>query len=111
MIIPAGWTDTISNVFYDKTIDLYNLSSVTDTDGFTRFQLSSVNKTFEANINFSELDKIQRDYGIDSKISSTITTNENIPEASIIGYNGKYHRIIRNIKFDSHYFLITEEWL
>lgn len=91
---------------------MYTSTLVTDIHGGRRKSATVIESgSFLANVNFSKLDKIKENYGIQEDIEMTITTNTNVPTGQIIGYLDKKLEILRSIPFDSHYLLIAKKWL
>jgi hypothetical protein len=108
--IPQNFKTAIKKHFYDKEISLYSTEEVVDADGGANLGTLTVTSTFLGNINFSKLDKVQKDYGIDDQIDAVITTDSLIDLDSIVGYDSRKYRVIRSIPFDSHTLLIVKLW-
>ncbi len=110
MKIPDIMRELIASTFYDKEVTLYDVTDSVDSEGWARKSTPVANGTFLGNVRFDKLDKIQRDYGIDDVISAAITTDAVVENEQIIGYLGKFHKVIRSIPEDSHRLLITQVW-
>jgi len=80
-----------------------------DGDGWAR-QEATEGESISANISFAKLDEVKQEYGITTDISATITTDQNIARGTVLKYGDQLMRVIRAIAFDSHYFLICENW-
>jgi hypothetical protein len=65
----------IANAFYDKEIHLLDKRTETDTEGGIKTTGYSVRTTFKGNVNYSNCEKIQEDYGLDYKVNVSITTD------------------------------------
>jgi tryptophanase len=111
MNIPANFQATISAIFYDKTVNLYTVSSVTDDVGWSRRNDATVASTFKANVSFSSLDKVQEAYGVTDVIDVVLTTAQNVAVNSVIGYGGHKYKVIRAVPSDTHYTLLGQRWL
>ena len=110
MNIPNTFNNAIADTFYDKTFTVWTSQEVTDSEGWAKVGATESETTFSGNINFSKLDEVKQEYGITTDISATITTAEAIDLGTIIGYADRTFRVIKSIQFDSHYYLIVEEW-
>lgn len=110
MKLPKNFKKTIEKTFYDKEIDIYDSSPVKEADGWTRKGNLTKVGTFFGNVNFSNLQKVQEDYGIREDIDAAITTSANIQAETVIGYKGKLFKVLTSKPFDSHNLLIAQEW-
>ena len=112
MNISDTFKDTIKEVFYDKEIDLYDVTADADDEGFQRKgEPATKTGSFYGNIQFDKLDQIAEEYGLDQEIHATITTDEVISLNQVIGYGGRFYTVIEAIQNDSHYFLIAQKCL
>lgn len=110
MKIPDSFKNKIANTFYDKELTLYSVQSLVDDEGFARDDAIQVSSTFKGNVRFDKLDRIQQDFGLQETIDMVVTTNDDIPENSVIGYLGKAYKAMRVIKYDSHNYIIAKIW-
>jgi hypothetical protein len=111
MEIPTSFKNHIKSTFYDKELTLYTVQDTIDDQGWQRISGSTVvDKTFKGNVRFDKLDKLQEAHGLKERIHMAVTTEENIPSNSIIGYLGRQTKVIRAIPYDSHYLLLAQEW-
>ena len=113
MLIPSTMINTISNVFYDKTINLMDNNVTVDAEGGVNYKGLNIVNTFKGNVSFSNCEKIQKEYGIDYSIDISITTNINCPINinDIISYNDIVYNVKDVFKFDSHYLIVAVKWL
>lgn len=111
MTIPNNFRTTIGDKFFDKTISIYNQELIKNAHGGVRIADDGVSGTFVGNVNFSKLDTIREEYGINEVIDMTITTHEEVENETIIGYLDNQYKVIRSIPFDTHYLLIAQKWL
>lgn len=109
MRIPANFKQTIKDVFYDKELALYTVSTSTDNEGFVSEELVA-SGTFLGNVQFSRLDQVREEYGLDQKIDVTITTDKEVSNNSIVEYAGKQYRIVKAIPYDTHYLLLGSNY-
>ena len=75
MFIPRAMKTEIAKTFYDKEIHLMNMSTEVDAEGGIKTKGYSIQDVFKGNVNFSNCEKIQEDYGLDYKVNITITTD------------------------------------
>jgi hypothetical protein len=112
MNIPNTFKTAIKDNFYDKTIDMYDVTTEPDTEGNLK-KGADVTKTgsFKGNISFEGFDAVQEEYGIDTEIDAMITTDEDIDLDQVLAYGGVFYEVIRAIENDSHNLLITQKCL
>ena len=111
MNISNSFKSAIANTFYDKEITKYSTIIVKESDGWTKKAGTTITDgTFMGNVRFDMKDKIQEDYAIRDEIDVAITTSENVPLETIIGYVGFQYKIFRVIPSDSHYLLLARKW-
>lgn len=111
MTLTDNFKTLISSTFYDKVITKYTQVNVTDTEGWTAKDAVTSNGTFKGNVNFSKLDEIRKDYGLNDEIDMVVTCDEDIENGSILEYLGVKYLVVRAIPYDSHYLLIGKKWL
>ena len=75
MFIPTSMKKVIAKEFYDKEIHLMNKSVEKDAEGGVITKGYAVKDTFKGNVNFSNCEKVQEEYGLDYKINITISTD------------------------------------
>lgn len=110
MNIPNTFNNAIADTFYDKTFTVWTSHEVTDSEGWAKVGATESETTFSGNINFSKLDEVKQEYGITTDILATVTTAEEIALGTIVEYEDSKYRVMKSVKFDSHYLLILEEW-
>ena len=111
MFIPKIMQTAIAKAFYDKEIHVLDKRTETDAEGGVTTKGYTVRDTFKGNVNFSNCEKIQEDYGLDYKVNVSITTDyDGLKTDDIIAYNkllyevkGIYHR-------DSHKLVLGAIW-
>ena len=111
MTLTDNFKTLISTTFYDKVITKYSQVNVTDSEGWTAKTAITSTGTFKGNVNYSKLDEIRKDYGLDDEIDITITCDEDIENGAILEYLGSKYEVVRAIPYDSHYLLIGKKWL
>ena len=109
MQIPDSFKEKIADTFYDNTISTYSSEEVVDDEGDAKIGTTALS-TFEGNVNFSDLAKIQEDYGLTDKIDISITTDEDVDTGSIIGYDDITYMVVKSIPFDSHNLIVGKKW-
>jgi hypothetical protein len=110
--IDQSFKNAIKDTFYDKEISLYSVEESQDSDGGTSLILTEEEaSTFLGNINRTpfKLEQAQEQYGIEEPIAALITTDADIPDLSIIGFDNLKFQVIV-IKFDSHNLLLASKW-
>lgn len=109
MIIPDDFKTAIQATFNDKVITRYNSTLTKDVESFAYVEAGEDVDTFLGNVNFDNLEQIQEDYGIGTKIDISITTQASVENGTIISYLGYYYKLIKVFNYDSHSLLIGKE--
>lgn len=78
MYIPETMKKAIAKTFYDKEIYLMDKSVDMDAEGGVKTNGYSVKDSFKGNVNFSNCEKIQEEYGLSYKVDVIITTDGRI---------------------------------
>lgn len=103
MFIPRAMKTAIANAFYDKEIHLLNKRTVTDAEGGVKTDGYAVVDVFKGNVNFSNCEKIQEEYGLDYKVNISITTDyTGLTKNDIMSYNKVLYEVKGIYDRDSH---------
>ena len=101
----------IAKAFYDKDIHLMNKSVEQDAEGGVKTKGYSVQESFKGNVNFSNCEKIQEEYGLDYKINISITTdNTELKKDDILSYNQVLYEVKGIYPKDSHVLIVGAKW-
>lgn len=112
MFIPRAMKTEIAKTFYDKEIHLMNMSTEVDAEGGVKTKGYSVQNSFNGNVNFSNCEKIQQEYGLDYKVNISITTNyTELKVSDIIAYNKVLYEVKGIYIRDSHALILGANWL
>ena len=111
MFIPQTMKTVIAKTFYDKEIHLMDKRTETDAEGGVKTLGYSVKDTFKGNVNFSNCEKIQEDYGLDYKVNVSITTDYTwLTERDILQYDGVLYEVKGIYTRDSHTHVLGALW-
>ena len=101
----------IAKTFYDKEIHLMNMSVEQDAEGGVKTNGYTIKDVFKGNVNFSNCEKIQENYGLDYKVNISITTNyTGLKESDIIAYNKVLYEVKGIYIRDSHTLVLGATW-
>ena len=101
----------IAKTFYDKEIHLMNKSTKVDAEGGVTNDGYTVKDVFKGNVNFSNCEKLQEEYGLDYKVSMSITTHYTELELdNILCYNKVLYEIKGIYVKDSHLLVLCSKW-
>jgi hypothetical protein len=100
----------ISSYFYDKTLTEYSVEETVDDEGFVTGSGTATGDEFLGNVSFDNLEQVREAYGIDEKIDIRISTHEDKPLGTIVGYDGVLYKIVGKIPSDSHNLLLGTKW-
>lgn len=101
----------IAKAFYDKDIHLMDKSVETDAEGGVKTKGYSVIDSFKGNVNFSNCEKIQQEYGLDYKIDVSITTDyTGVTKENILSYNKVLYEVKGIYINDSHILIVGAKW-
>ena len=111
MFIPQTMKTAIAKTFYDKEIHLMDKRTEKDAEGGVKTLGYSVKETFKGNVNFSNCEKIQEDYGLDYKVNVSITTDyTGATESDILQYCGVLYEVKGLYTRDSHTLILGAIW-
>ena len=111
MFIPQTMKTAIAKAFYDKDIHLMNKSTETDSEGGVKTSGYTVADVFKGNVNFSNCEKVQEEYGLDYKINITITTDyTGLKKDDILSYNKVLYEVKGIYPKDSHVLILGANW-
>lgn len=111
MFIPKTMKTAIAKAFYDKEIHLMNKSVEMDAEGGVKTKGYTVKNDFKGNVNFSNCEKIQEDYGLDYKIDISITTDyTELTKDDIIVYDQVMYNVKGVYIRDSHILVVGAKW-
>ena len=101
----------IAEAFYDKEIHLINKEIETDVEGGTKTKSYTVVDVFNGNVNFSNCEKIQEEYGLDYKINISITTDyTDVKKDDILAYDEIFYEVKGIYPKDSHVLILGAKW-
>lgn len=101
----------IAKAFYDKEIHLMNKSVEIDAEGGVKTKGYTVGELFKGNVNFSNCEKIQEEYGLDYKINISITTDYNgVKKTDILAYDKVLYEVKGIYINDSHVLILGANW-
>lgn len=111
MYIPRAMKTAIAKVFYDKDIHLMNKRTVKDAEGGVKTDGYAVVDVFKGNVNFSNCEKIQEEYGLDYKVDISITTDyTGLKKDDILTYDKVLYEVKGIYKRDSHTLVLGAIW-
>ena len=101
----------IAKTFYDKEIHLMDKRTEKDAEGGVKTLGYAVKETFKGNVNFSNCEKIQEDYGLDYKVNISITTDyTGLTERDILQYSDVLYEVRGLYTRDSHTLVLGALW-
>ena len=107
MNIPTSMINKIKEAFYDKTITVYQNETIKSGTGWTK-RAKGEGEEIKANLNFSNFEQAQKDYGIADDIDMIVTTDEEVSETALIEYNNITYKILKLIVRDSHNYILCQ---
>ena len=111
MYIPKTMQTAIAKTFYDKDIHLLNMSVEMDAEGGVKTNGYTVAGVFKGNVNFTNCEKIQEEYGLDYKVNISITTNHtDLKKTDIIAYDKVLYEVKGIYVRDSHVLVLGALW-
>lgn len=111
MFIPQTMKTAIAKEFYDKEIYLMDKRTEKDAEGGVKTLDYTEKNSFMGNVNFSNCEKIQQEYGLDYKINISITTDyTGIKKDDILSYNGVLYEVKGIFNRDSHTLVVGANW-
>lgn len=111
MRVPKDFTTRIAATFYDKEVSVYASTEEVGQFGSKRIIAAPTEETFMANVQYSKLDQIAKEYGLTEGIDVRITCAVGVPLHTIIGYDNRQYKVVQSIPFDTHVMLLGKLWL
>lgn len=108
MQIPIDFKNAIAEAFYDKDLELYNISSELDTEGGEGESTLSKIKDFVGNAQINNNEYNLKEYGFEINANYKFSTHENVEFGQLIKYNSNYYKAIKILKMDSHNLIFGE---
>ena len=101
----------MAKTFYDKDVHLLEKRIEMDAEGGVKTNGYSVRTKFKGNVNFSNCEKIQEDYGLDYKVNISITTDHNdVSINDILSYDTILYEVKGVYTRDSHTLVLGTLW-
>jgi hypothetical protein len=101
----------IAKAFYDKEIHLMDKRTEMDAEGDVKTLGYAVKEAFKGNVNFSNCEKIQEDYGLDYKVNISITTNyTGVKLNDLIMFDKAMYEVKGIFNRDSHQLIVGANW-
>lgn len=111
MYIQKTMKTAMAKVFYDKEIHLMDKRTETDAEGDVITKGYTVKDSFKGNVNFSNCEKIQEEYGLDYKVNISITTAyTGLGKDDILSYNQVLYTVKGIYVYDSHLLVLGAIW-
>ena len=112
MYIPSNFNKIIADTFYDKEIFIVEKFERLDVEGGRSVSYGTEIGSFNGNVQFSELKKIQEEYGLRENIDIAVTNG--IPCAVKVGdlikYQGIVYEVTNAVPSDSHVLIGGKKW-
>ena len=104
MLLPNNFKQKIANTFYDKTVNIIDITKTIDTDGGVIKQPGEIRDTFLGNVRFNAQKILENEIGviIDADIIITCPTDTQISLNDTIRYSDVDYIVNNIIPSDSH---------
>lgn len=112
MFIPNSFNKAVADVFYDKEIFTVEKLSTVDVEGGRSISAGVKMDSFMGNVKFTDLRKIQEDYGLREQIDIAVTTDpaSAVKVGDLIKYQDNVYDIIAAVPSDSHLLIGGQKW-
>lgn len=113
MLFPESAHAKIADTFYDKTVEVLEVTDATDAEGGATRKSEAVKSTFKGNVRFVSYGEKQSDKGLLKDIDITITCSTDTPVelSDVFRYGGVKYLAVSVIPFDSHKEVQGQKWL
>lgn len=110
MLLPANFTTTIADTFYDKEVEILE-KTTTSTDGWVT-ETGTTSSTFKANVRFENLGEVQTDMGLTEQVDVLITcaADTTVEVGTLLKYADTTYRADAVIPNDSHKRIAGSKW-
>ena len=111
MLLPSSFTQVVADTFYDKTVKKLVVTE-TNTNGWIE-KTTTENGTFLANVQFSNLAKIQSEMGLTDQIDVNVTcsTDVTVSVGDLFSYQNVTYSAIAVVPYDSHKQIVGSKWV
>jgi hypothetical protein len=112
MLFPKEANKLIAKSFYDKAVDVLDKSETVDSEGGAVKTSGTVKSTFQANVRFTALSKVQTELGLTDDIDVAITcaTDTAVAVDDLLQYKGVKYVATDVLPFDSHILIVGKKW-
>ena len=111
MFIPKTMKTAMAKAFYDKEIHILDKRTEMDAEGGVITKGYAVRDTFKGNVNFSNCEKLQEDYGLDYRVNVSISTDYNgVKLNDILSFNTVLYEVKGIYTRDSHTLVLGSIW-
>jgi hypothetical protein len=110
MLLPANFTDKIAETFYDKTVSILS-KTTSNVDGWIT-ETGTVQSTFKANVQFSNLGTVQSEMGLTEQIDVSLTCDKDVSLTvdGLFEYDGVTYKASAVVPYDSHTKIVGRKW-
>ena len=110
MKIPEMFKQAISDIFYDKDIEIWTAGTIKDDEGSIvgNGKLEKID-SFKGNFQYSTREYIQQEYGKEIEASAIVTCDKTVAKiGNILVYSNKEYEIKSLVPSDSHITILVE---
>lgn len=111
MLLPANFTSTVAEHFYDKDVLLLEKVSIS-VDGWVDETATSVTGSFKANVQFDRLADVQAELGLTDSVDVSLTclTSVAIKKGDLFSYANVTYKASAVVPHDSHLKIAGSKW-
>ncbi|MDO4979154.1 MAG: hypothetical protein Q4E47_03320 [Candidatus Saccharibacteria bacterium] len=112
MFVPETVRQAIADNFYDKTVNILDITDILDDEGGLIKNKGEIRDSFQGNVRFSQLGEVMTELGLSESIDICITcrTEVEVMLNDIISYSGKNYQVTSIIPSDSHITIVGKRW-
>ena len=110
MLLPDDFNRIVADTFYDK--DVYILEKQTTSDDGWIEETGTVQSSFKANVQFSDLGTVQSELGLSERVDVSVTcaTSVGLSLDDLFKHDSVTYKASAVVPYDSHLQIVGSKW-
>lgn len=111
MLLPKNFSNTIADTFYDKCVEILEVTDNIDAEGSVTKNAVGAG-SFMGNVRFNALGALQEELGLAETIDVAVTcdTTVDLAVGGLMQYADRRYQVRHALPFDSHLLIVGKLW-